>query len=117
MAITVYQYPGCSTCKKALKWLDAQGLDYQTVHLVEQTPSKKQLADLHARSGLPVRKFFNTSGNSYRNGGFKEKLDQMSDAQAFAALAADGMLIKRPILEAGDKVLVGFKEADWQTTV
>ena len=87
------------------KWLDGKGVDYTSVHLVEKTPSKTKLKDLWKRSGLPVRKFFNTSGNSYRNGGFKAKLETMNDSQAIAALAADGMLIKRPILDAGDSVL------------
>jgi arsenate reductase len=114
MTITFYQYPGCSTCRKAAKWLDAAGVEARSVHLVEKTPSASKLKALWKTSGLPIRKFFNTSGNSYRNGGFKQKLETMTDAQALAALADDGMLIKRPILDTGDAVLVGFKEPDWQ---
>ena len=115
--MSLYHYSGCSTCKKAIKWLDARGLAYVRVDLTQDTPTPTRLADLHARSGLAVRKFLNTSGNSYRNGGFKERLPQMSDREAYAALAADGMLIKRPILDTGSSVLVGFNEAAWQAAL
>lgn len=113
MAITVYQYPKCSTCKKALKWLDEHGVDYRAVHIVEEPPSKTLLARLHRRSGLPIRRFFNTSGQSYRRGGFKDRLGAMSDGDAIAALAADGKLIKRPLVDGGEVVLVGFREDDY----
>lgn len=113
MAITVYQYPQCGTCKKALKWLDARGVRYTSVHIVEEPPSKATLQKLVARAGQPIRKWFNTSGQSYRNGGFKEKLETMSDAEAIAALAADGKLIKRPVVDGGDFVLVGFREDEY----
>ena len=109
----IYHYPGCSTCKKALKWLDAQGLSAARVHIVEEPPSAQSLEDLWRRSGLPLRRFFNTSGVSYRAGGFKERLATMSDEEAIAALAADGKLIKRPLMDTGGVVLVGFKAEEW----
>jgi arsenate reductase (glutaredoxin) len=113
MALTVYQYAKCSTCRKALKWLDEHGLSYQTVGIVEQPPSQSALQQAIRSSGLPLRSFFNTSGESYRHGGFKDRLPSMSEAQAVAALAADGKLIKRPLLIAEDQVLVGFDEEAW----
>jgi arsenate reductase (glutaredoxin) len=117
MAIIVYQYPACGTCKKALKWLDARGVDYEPVHIVERTPSKTKLKALIRRSELPLKRFFNTSGQSYRQGGFKEKLPQMSQDEAVAALAADGKLLKRPLIDGGDFVLVGFKEAEYEAAL
>jgi arsenate reductase len=111
MATTAYQYPKCSTCRKALKWLDAKGVAYDKVDLVARPPALQTLRDLHRRSGLPVAKLFNTSGESYRAGNFKARLATMTEAQALAALAADGKLIKRPIVDDGKVVLVGFDEA------
>ncbi len=111
MSVRIYQYPKCSTCRKAVKWLEAAGHAVESVHLVEATPSVDTLRDLWTRSELPLKRFFNTSGGSYREGGFGERLKTMSDDEALAALAADGMLIKRPIVDAGEVVLVGFKEA------
>lgn len=113
MAITVYQYPGCSTCKKALKWLDAKGVAYKSVHIVEQPPSAAALKKAKQVGELPLRALFNTSGESYRHGGFKDKLPSMSETEAFAALAADGKLIKRPLVIGADFTLVGFDEAAW----
>jgi arsenate reductase (glutaredoxin) len=107
----VYQYPKCSTCRKALKWLDAHGVGYEQTDLVATPPSLNQLKDLHRRSGLPVAKLFNTSGESYRAGGYKTKLATLTETQALAALAGDGKLIKRPIVDTGKDVLVGFDEA------
>ena len=86
----VYWYPGCSTCKKAVRWLSARGVEHQTVHLVEQRPSAETLKDLWRRSGQPLKKMFNTAGKSYRAGGFKDKLPTMTDQQALDALAAAG---------------------------
>jgi arsenate reductase (glutaredoxin) len=114
MSITVYQYPKCGTSRKALAWLDAQGVEYKSINLVEKPPSKTKLKDLWKRSGEPIRKLFNTSGESYRAGGFKEKLATMSEADALAALAADGKLIKRPIVDLEDKVLIGFKQEAYE---
>lgn len=114
MSITVYQYPKCGTSRKALAWLDAQGVEYKSINLVEKPPSKSKLKDLWKRSGEPIRKLFNTSGESYRSGGFKEKLATMSESDALVALAADGKLIKRPIVDLGDKVLIGFKQEAYE---
>lgn len=109
------EYPKCSTCKRAKKWLDDHGVSYIDRHIVEDHPTAAELADWQARSGLPVRRFFNTSGMKYRELGVKAKLDAgMSDAEAFELLATDGMLVKRPIIVAGDTVLVGFREAAWE---
>lgn len=117
MTLTVYHYPKCSTCRKALTWMKARGLAPKAIDLVESPPSAAKLRDLHARSGLPIARFFNTSGESYRNGNFKERLREMSEAQAIAALAADGKLIKRPIVDTGEAVLVGFDEAAYVATL
>ncbi len=108
--VTLLHYPNCSTCRRARKWLEAHEIDVRLVDLVKSPPSEAELARLLERSGLPLRKLFNTSGQSYRNGGFKEKLKTMTQPEALAALAADGKLIKRPILDGTDVVLVGFSE-------
>jgi arsenate reductase (glutaredoxin) len=116
MSVRVFQYAKCSTCRKALKWLEAKGVAYEAIAIVENPPSAATLRELHKRSGKPIAKFFNTSGESYRNGNFKEKLAKMSEAECFAALAKDGKLIKRPLLDAGTAVLVGFDEAEYKAT-
>ena len=111
------EYPKCSTCKKAKKWLDEHGVAYTDRHIVEDNPTAEELAAWQERSGLPLRRFFNTSGMKYRELGLKAKLDAgMSDADAFALLATDGMLVKRPlvIVDGGERVLVGFREAAWE---
>lgn len=113
--LTVYQYPRCSTCRKALKWLDAHQVAYRSVDLVETPPSKAKLKEILQKSGLPVRRLFNTSGQSYREGGFKARLEQMTETEALAALAADGKLIKRPIALGDDFALVGFQEDAYRT--
>lgn len=115
--LKIYQYPKCGTCRKALKWLDAHGVEYESVDIVTNPPSRRELSALVKQSGLPVRKWFNTSGQSYRQGGFKEKLEKMNDSDAVAALAADGKLIKRPVLVDGDRVLVGFDEGAYRALV
>ena len=109
----IYQYPKCSTCRKALKWLDAEGVEHTSIDIVESPPSAATLKKIQKLAGVPVAKMFNTSGKSYRAGGYKAKLAKMTDAQAFAALAADGKLIKRPLLLGDGVALVGFKEAEW----
>lgn len=109
----VYHYPNCSTCKKALQWLSQQGIAVEALHIVEQTPDAATLSAAIQRSGLPFRRFFNTSGQSYRQGGFSARIGDMSVEDAAAALAADGMLIKRPLVIANDFILVGFKEDEW----
>lgn len=109
------EYPKCSTCKKAKKWLDDHSVSYIDRHIVEDNPQAAEIADWQERSGLPVRRFFNTSGMKYRELGVKAKLDAgMSDEDARSLLATDGMLVKRPIVVAGDTVLVGFREAAWE---
>ncbi len=112
--LTVYQYPKCSTCRKALAYLDQQGVKYEAIDIVQRPPSKAQLESALATSGLPVKRFFNTSGQSYREGKFGERLPQLSDAQALDALAADGKLIKRPLVLGKDFVLVGFDAKAYQ---
>lgn len=111
MTPKVYVYDRCSTCRKALRWLDAHDVAYEKVPIVDRPPSAATLERLWKRSGLPLKRFFNTSGQSYRAGGFRDRLPTMSDAEALAALAADGKLIKRPLVDGGDFVLVGFDEA------
>lgn len=110
-APTLYHYPGCSTCKSARKWLAGRGVEPTLIDLVATPPSAATLKTLWRRSGLPIAKLFNTSGQSYRAGGFKARLATMTDDEALAALAADGKLIKRPILVTEDRVLVGFRDA------
>ncbi len=110
MTPTVYVYERCGTCRKALKWLDAHGIAYEAIPIVDRPPSAATLKALWERSGLPLKRFFNTAGQSYRAGGFSKKLPTMSAAKALAALAADGKLIKRPLVDGGDFVLVGFDE-------
>lgn len=112
------EYPKCSTCRKAKKWLDDHGVSYIDRHIVEDNPQAAEIADWQERSGMPVRRFFNTSGMKYRELGVKSKLDAgMSDEDARALLATDGMLVKRPIVVAGDTVLVGFREAAWEAAL
>ena len=110
-------YPKCSTCKKARAWLDAQGAAYDERHIVEDNPTAEELRAWHEASGLPLRRFFNTSGMLYREMGLKDKLPAMSEDEMFELLATNGMLVKRPILVLDDTVLVGFKEAEWEQAV
>ena len=111
MKVTVYQYPKCGTSRKALKWLRAHDVAFTSINLVETPPTRAQLAAFLERSGLKPKALFNTSGASYRAGGFKSKLPAMSVDEMLDALAADGKLIKRPIVDIeGGTVLVGFKE-------
>lgn len=107
-------YPKCTTCQKAKKWLDQQGADYQARDIKEDNPTLEELTDWYRRSGLPLKRFFNTSGLQYRALGLKDKLASMEEDEQLALLASDGMLVKRPILVTGAKVLPGFREADWQ---
>lgn len=107
-------YPKCSTCKKAEKWLDEHHADYTKRHIVEDTPSYEELKEWHDRSGLPLKRFFNTSGLVYKEQKLKDKLPVMSEEEQLRLLASNGMLIKRPLLIDGDKVLVGFKVAEWE---
>ncbi|HEX5660420.1 MAG TPA: Spx/MgsR family RNA polymerase-binding regulatory protein [Polyangiales bacterium] len=113
MATTVYHYPQCSTCRKALKWLDERGIAHARVNIVEDPPSAAHLKGAVAE-GVPLRGLFNVSGQSYRNGNYKEKLATMTEDQAIASLHADGKLIKRPFLVSDDIYLVGFDEKAWK---
>ncbi|HEY4179358.1 MAG TPA: arsenate reductase family protein [Kofleriaceae bacterium] len=117
MALTIYQYPNCSTCKKAIGWLKANGVAHTLVDIVKAPPNEKQLASAQKKAGVPVKKLFNVSGESYRAGGYKDKLATMTDAQAIAALAKDGKLIKRPLAVGDSAVLVGFDEAAWKAAL
>ena len=108
------EYPKCSTCQKAKKWLDARQVTYEDRHIKEKNPSAGELKKWHAASGLPLKRFFNTSGQQYRALELKDKLPTMSEDEQFALLASDGMLVKRPILVGDDFVLVGFKQAEWE---
>lgn len=115
--ITFICYDRCSTCKKAEKWLDAHRVDYVKRPIKEEHPTAKELKDWIKKSGLPAKKFFNTSGMLYREMELKEKLPGMTEEEMIALLATDGMLVKRPLLVLDDTVLVGFKEAEWEKTV
>ena len=109
------EYPPCSTCKKAKKWLDDHGITYTDRHIKENNPSYEELKNWYAISGMPLKKFFNTSGLQYRALELKDKLPTMSEEEQLQLLATDGMLVKRPVLVTDDgKVLTGFKEADWE---
>ena len=112
--ITVYHYPACGTCKKAKKWLEANGIDVKWVHIVDNPPSAQLLKKAWKLSGLAINKFFNTSGQVYRQGDYKTKLQTMSDEDALRELAAHGKLIKRPLLITDKIALVGFKEENYQ---
>ena len=111
------EYPKCSTCKKATKWLDEQGISYEDRHIIEDNPTVEELKDWHERSGLPLKRFFNTSGMKYRELGLKDKLPEMSEEEQYELLATDGMLVKRPLVVGDDFVLIGFKEALWKETL
>jgi arsenate reductase len=112
MATKVFHYPNCSTCRKALKWLDAHGVTYEAIDIVAAPPKK---ADLQRalKSGVPLKRLFNTSGQSYRQGGWGQRIGDVSEADALAALTADGKLIKRPFVLVEDRALVGFDEATY----
>lgn len=116
MALTFYWYPKCGTCRKAKKWLDDHQLSYKEIHIVENPPSRQELENLYKKSGLSLNKFFNTSGQKYRELGLKDKIKTASESELLGLLAADGMLIKRPVLTDGDKVTVGFNEETFEKT-
>lgn len=107
-------YPKCTTCQKAKRFLDENGLNYDERNIKEQNPTIEELKDWHKASGLPLKKFFNTSGMLYRSTELAKKLPSMSEDEQFALLASDGMLVKRPILVTDNTVLVGFKESEWE---
>ncbi|MFZ7943985.1 arsenate reductase family protein [Neobacillus sp. 19] len=114
MSLTFYWYPKCGTCRNAKKWLDAHQLSYAEVHIVEQPPTREQLQAFYQKSGLELKKFFNTSGLKYRELGIKDKMKSATEDELLDLLASDGMLIKRPILTDGEHVTVGFKEEEYE---
>ena len=115
--MTILCYDRCSTCQKALKWLDSKGADYTVRPIKEEHPSEDELRAWWKQSGLPLRRFFNTSGMLYRELGLKDKLDTMSEDEQLALLASDGMLVKRPLLVSDRAVIPGFKEKDWEAVI
>ncbi|MEC3801465.1 arsenate reductase family protein [Bacillus spizizenii] len=114
MSLTFYWYPKCGTCRKAKKWLEEHGKEINEIHIAEQPPSKEELKALYEKSGLDLKKFFNTSGMKYRELNLKEKLYHMSEDEQLELLASDGMLIKRPLTTDDEKVTVGFKEDQFE---
>lgn len=110
----IYCYSRCSTCKKALAWLDERGIKYELLDIKEQHPTEEELRRFHGKSGLPLKKFFNTSGMIYREMELSKKLPTMSEDEQYALLATDGMLVKRPLVVGDDFVLTGFREKEWE---
>ena len=110
-------YPRCSTSQKAKKWLQEKGVAFEERHIVEQNPTKEELKEWKERSGLPLKRFFNTSGLKYKELKLKDRLPEMSEEEQLALLATDGMLVKRPILVTEDKVIPGFREAEWEKAI
>ena len=107
-------YPKCSTCMKAKKWLEKKGMEYELRDIRTDNPTAEELKEWHQKSGLPLKRFFNTSGNLYKEMKLKDRLPDMGEEDQFALLSSDGMLVKRPILVDGEKVLVGFREKEWE---
>ena len=115
--VKVYCYSKCTTCRKALKWLDDNKIEYELLDIKEEHPNEETLRQLHKKSGLPLKRFFNTSEQLYREMELSKKLPNMSEDEMFRLLASDGMLVKRPLLITSDKVLTGFKEETWGETL
>ena len=113
MSILFIEYPKCTTCKKAKKWLDDHGIAYEDRHIKEQNPTTEELTSWYQKSGLPIKRFVNTSGMLYREMNLKDKLPTMTEEEILELLATDGMLVKRPLVIGDDVVLTGFKEAEW----
>ena len=116
MPLTAYLYPKCGTCRKAKKWLETNEVAFEEIHIVESPPSKEQIKDFYEKSNLELKKFFNTSGQKYRQLGLKDKIKEASEEELLDLLASDGMLLKRPIVTDGDKVTVGFNEDIYEQT-
>ena len=108
------EYPPCSTCQKARKWLDAHGIDYTARHIKDENPTYEELKEWYAASGLPLKKFFNTSGLLYKSLGLKDKLPAMTEEEQLRLLATDGMLVKRPLVITEGTILTGFREKEWE---
>lgn len=113
MSILFVEYPKCSTCQKAKKWLEANEVVFEDRHIVEVNPTAAELKKWHERSGLPLKRFFNTSGMKYKELGLKDRIPSMSEEEQYEMLATDGMLVKRPLLVGDTFVIPGFKEASW----
>ena len=109
----IYCYSRCTTCRKALKWLDDHSVKYELIDIKENHPDKETLREYYARSGMPLKRFWNTSGIPYREMGLSRKLPEMSEEEQLALLATNGMMVKRPLLVGDDFVLTGFKENEW----
>jgi arsenate reductase len=114
MTMLFIQYPPCTTCQKAKKWLDGKEISYTDRHIKEQNPTYEELKAWYERSGLPLKRFFNTSGLLYKSLNLKDKLPTMTDEEQLQLLSSDGMLVKRPLLVMETAVLVGFKEKEWE---
>lgn len=117
MSVLFLEYPKCTTCQKAKKWLDAHQVDYEDRHIKENNPTAEELKAWYEKSGLPLKKFFNTSGLLYKSMQLKDKLPDMSVEEQLSLMATDGMLVKRPLIIKEDGVLVGFKEAEWEKSL
>ena len=111
------QYPPCSTCKKAKNWLDENGVKYDLRNIKEENPTYDELKEWYKRSGLPLKRFFNTSGMLYKSMELKNKLDDMSEEEQLKLLATDGMLVKRPLVVGEDFILTGFREKEWEEKI
>lgn len=111
------EYPKCTTCQKAKKWLNEHNIEYTDRHIVEDNPSYEELKEWYGKSGLPLKKFFNTSGMLYKEMQLKDKLPAMNEQEQLQLLASNGMLVKRPLIINGEKVLTGFKEAEWEEKI
>lgn len=114
MSVLFLQYPSCSTCKKAKAWLDERQVSYQARNIKEENPTVEELKAWHEKSGLPLKRFFNTSGLAYKALGLKDRIPTMTEEEQYQLLASDGMLVKRPLVIGEDFVLVGFREEQWQ---
>lgn len=114
MSVLFLEYPKCSTCQKAKKWLDEQKVEYEERHIKEQNPTAEELKAWYERSGLPLKRFFNTSGQLYKSMQLKDKLPNMSEEEQLQLLGTDGMLVKRPLIVKEDTVLAGFRAAEWE---
>lgn len=108
------EYPKCTTCQKARKWLDENGIKYESRHIKEDNPTYDELKEWYNRSGLPLKRFFNTSGMLYKSMGLKDKLGTMSEEEQLKLLATDGMLVKRPLIISDNMILTGFRQKEWE---
>lgn len=117
MSVLFVEYPKCSTCKRAKKWLEEKKVEFLDRDIKEENPTEEELKEWYKKSGLPLKRFFNTSGMIYRDMNLKEKLPDMTEEEQIKLLASDGMLVKRPIIVTENQILVGFKEKDWEETI